>query len=102
MTKLQRERAEKLAAGAHTKWMMFLNPDPDDTDCPQAPSEVYLEAFNEGYAAGLADDDVRALVEALKKNKSEWEAVSPEGHKNYVAWQVAKEVLARFSDGSEG
>jgi regulator of replication initiation timing len=39
------------------------------------------------------------LEVALEKNKSEWEAVHPEGYKYLVAWQVARQALERGLDG---
>lgn len=62
-----------------------------------------------GFKAGVSwananpSDEVLALVEALEKNKSEWEAISmtPGGHKHLVAWQMANKALAAFRAAQE-
>lgn len=54
------------------------------------------EAFLTGYNTGLDSPEVQKLVTALEKNKSEWEAVSPDGYKHLVAWQAARDALREF------
>lgn len=54
-------------------------------------AEDYDEGFKTGYDFMLPI--VLKLAEALDKNKSEWEAVNPNGHKHMVAWQMTRDAL---------
>ncbi len=48
---------------------------------------------SEAHAGDEARSEAKRLRTALEKNKAEWEAVSPDGYKNLVAWQVARKAL---------
>lgn len=83
MTKSQRERAEK----AIDKFL----------DSPRTFPQSLRRDFIAGYAAGLADEDVRALVEALEWYQRNYTAEYTET----VVNKRFRKALARF-EGSEG
>lgn len=45
----------------------------------------------------IALDDIRPLIDALKFNMKEWEAVAKEA-KNLVAWQKSRDALILLPD----
>lgn len=61
---MKQEELERLASDSHTKWLMFLNADPGETGCADAPSKVYMEAFLAGAQAVMKR--AKAMEEALE------------------------------------
>ncbi len=54
--------------------------------------------FIEGAEAAfkIAEEKEKKLVEALEKNKSEWEILSPTGSNHLVAWQMCRDAIAKY------
>lgn len=69
---------------------------------PYVNNETTSTAFEAGAKFAEANAQhmpkVKALIEALEKNKLEWEAVNPNGHKHMVAWQMTRDALEALSE----